>query len=128
MLKSLKYSYLALKLGLVIVFAWLGIDKFIHPSFWLNVWNFPLAINLANYLKVPSDQLVYINGVFEILVAIGLIAGIFPKFFSILAILFLINTFISNGLNEITVANLGLIGGLVAVLFWPARPRFDLVK
>jgi len=124
MFNSLKYSYLALRLSLAIVFLWLGIDKFIHPSHWLSVWNFPLAINLANHLEISSDQLVYLNGVFGILIAISLISGISPKFFSILAIFFLINTLISNGLNEATVANVGLIGGLVAVFLWPARARF----
>jgi uncharacterized membrane protein YphA (DoxX/SURF4 family) len=124
MFNSPKYSYLALKLGLAVVFLWLGVDKFLHPSYWMNVWVSPLATGLVDYLKISSDQLVYLSGVFEILVAVSLIAGIFPKFFSILVVLSLINTIIFNGLNEATVVNVGLIGGFVAVFLWPARTRF----
>ena len=112
MFNSAKYSYLALRLGLAAVFFWFGIDKIIHPSYWLNAW-------------MTQSQLIYLCGVFEILTGVSLATGIFSKFFSALAILFLIGTAIFVSSGDIIVKDIGLVGGLIAVFLWPApRNRF----
>lgn len=112
MFSSAKYSYLALRLGLAAVFLWFGIDKIIHSSYWLNAWMAP-------------SQFIYLCGVFEILTGVSLATDIFSKFFSALAVLFLVGAaiFISSG--DVTARDVGLIGGLIAVFLWPApRNRF----
>ncbi|MEK7153952.1 MAG: DoxX family membrane protein [Patescibacteria group bacterium] len=112
MFSSAKYSYLALRLGLAAVFFWFGISKIIHPSYWLNAW-------------MTTSQFIYLCGVFEILAGVSLATGIFSKFFSALAILFLAGTVILVSPADVIIRDVGLIGGLVAVFLWPApRDRF----
>jgi len=112
MFSSAKYSYLALRLGLAAVFLWFGIDKISHPSYWLNAW-------------MTTSQLIYLCGVFEILTGVSLATGIFSKFFSALAILFLVGVAIFVSSGDVIIRDIGLVGGLIAVFLWPtARNRF----
>ncbi len=112
MFSSAKYSYLALRLGLAAVFLWFGINKITHPSYWLNAW-------------MTTSQIIYLCGVFEILTGVSLATGIFSKFFSVLAIVFLVGAAIFVSSGDVMIRDIGLIGGLVAVFLWPApRDRF----
>ena len=125
MFSSIKYSYLAFCLGLAAVFLWFGIDKMFHPEYWLNAWVPRQAVELAEKFGLSGIQFVYLNGIFEILVGLSLITGVFNKFFSVLAIIFLISVLIFVGVSEVTVRDFGLLGGFIAVLLWPdTRSRF----
>ncbi len=111
MFTSPRYSYLFLRLGLAFVFLWFGAGSFINPDYRLNAW-------------LPQ-QFIYILGIFEMLVGLSLLFDIFTKLFSLLAIIFLTVILVINGLTEIIVRDVGLISGLLAVLFWPEnRMRF----
>ncbi|MDO8495577.1 MAG: DoxX family membrane protein [bacterium] len=123
MFTSSKVSGWILRIGLAAVFLWFGADKFIHPNYWLNAWVPDWAVSFLGRFKVTGSQFVYFNGVFEVIVGLSLLTNLFSKFFSFLAILFLISVITMNGINEITVRDIGLIGGLGAILFWPPRPR-----
>ena len=125
MFNSAKYSYLALRLGLAAVFLWFGIDKIIHPSFWLNAWMTPRVAGIIGYAALSESQFIYLLGVFEILTGVSLATGIFSKFFSALAILFLVSAAIFVSSGDVILRDVGLIGGLVAVFLWSApRNRF----
>ena len=106
MIFSTKYSYIALRIGIAIVFFWFGADKFIHPAHWMEQW-------------ITSNQLAYLKGIFEVLIGLSLITGVFTKVFSFLGILFLLSIFFFLGINNATVLYMGLIGGLLAVVLWP---------
>lgn len=121
MFTSAKYSYLALRLGLAAVFLWFGIDKFFHPDYWINAWITPRATSLIELVGFSTQQFIYLNGIFEILVGVSLITSLFPKFFSLLAIIFLTSVIFFVGLNEVTIRDIGLIGGLIAILLWPSE-------
>ena len=125
MFTSSRYSYLALRLGLAIVFLWFGIDKILHSAYWLNAW-VPQGVQafIARF-SLTGVQFVYLNGIFEILVGLSLVTGVFAKLFSALAILFLIGVLIFAGISEVTIRDFGLIGGFLSVLLWPnGRSRF----
>ncbi|MEK7121692.1 MAG: DoxX family membrane protein [Patescibacteria group bacterium] len=119
MFQSLRYSNLVLRLSLAIVFFWFGIDKFFHPDYWVNAW-VPQSISsfAANFNIRPVD-VIYVSGVFEILVGISLATNIFIAFFSSLAILFLGSIMLFNGFSEILVRDIGLMGALWSLVFWP---------
>ena len=119
MFSSSEYSYLFLRLGLAAVFLWFGIDKMFHPSYWLNAWMPRYVIEILAKLGIPGMQFIYINGIFEILVGLSLVTGVFTKIFSMLAIIFLILVLAFNGISEVTVRDFGLIGGFLAVFLWP---------
>ncbi len=123
MFTSSRYSYFALRIGLAAVFLWFGIDKMIHPSYWLNAWVPKQVIEILAKFSVSGMQLIYLNGIFEILVGLSLVTGVFTKIFSILAIIFLILVLTFNGISEVIIRDLGLIGGLLAVFLWPSINR-----
>ncbi len=116
---STKYSHLALRIGLAVVFFWFGADKFFHPTYWLHTWVPPWTIVFADKIGVTATQLIYINGIFEVLIGLSLVTGVFMKFFSSLGIVFLLCIAFFIGVTEITIRDAGLIGGLLAILLWP---------
>jgi uncharacterized membrane protein len=124
MFNSTNTSNLFLRLGLAFVFLWFGIDKFIHPDYWVNAW-VPLWFQgiLAN-LGIGNLNFIYINGIFEIVIGLGFLFNIFVKLFASLVILFLLLVIFSFGLNEVTVRDIGLIGAALALLFWNGRKKF----
>lgn len=123
MIYSTRYASLALRLGLAAVFFWFGVDKFFHPAYWLNAWVPPWAVELLGKFGVTGTQFIYLNGVFETLIGLSLLTGVFTRFFSLLGILFLTSVLFMVGLSEITIRDLGLIGGLASVFLWPERQR-----
>ena len=125
MFTSARYSYLALRLGLAAVFLWWGIDQFRHPAFWLATWLPDSWLAAAVRLGWPGLRLIFVSAVFLTLTGLSLLADIFSKSFALLAIIFLCGLWFSTGLTVGLAADVGLIGGLLAVLFWPAqRSRF----
>lgn len=121
MFTSSRLSFLSLRLGLVAVFLWFGIDKFIHPLYWLNAWVPAKVVGLSGQVGVSGAQFVYLNGIFELLVAVAVLFNVGLKFFSALAALFLVAVVSTVGISEVTVRDFGLIGGFISLFFWPAR-------
>ncbi len=101
------------------VFLWFSINKFLHPSYWINAWVPDTVMRFLGGFKISGIQFIYLLAIFEILIGISLITNIFPKFFSILAVVFLISTIFFAGISEVTVRDLGLIGGFIAIILWP---------
>jgi uncharacterized membrane protein YphA (DoxX/SURF4 family) len=125
MFTSAKYSSLALRIGIAAVFLWFGIDKFLHPSYWVNAYVGGSLVSVIRIIHISPVQLIYLTGIFELLVGLSLITGVFTKFFSTLGVVFLISIMFFIGLNEVTTRDIGLIGGLVALVLWPDnRSRF----
>ena len=124
MLNSLKTSHLFLRLGLAFVFLWFGIDKFIHPDYWINAW-LPLWLqNILTGLGIGNLNFVYADGIFEVVIGLGFVFNIFVKLFALLTLLFLLFVLISFGLNEVTIRDVGLIGMALALLFWNGRKKY----
>lgn len=124
MFTSIKTSNLLLRLGLAFVFLWFGIDKFIHPDYWINAW-LPLWFQgILGRLGIGNLNFIYANGIFEVVIGLGLVFNIFVKFLAFLIILFLLFVILSFGLNEVIVRDVGLIGAALALLFWNGRKKF----
>ncbi|PIR41379.1 MAG: hypothetical protein COV31_01635 [Candidatus Yanofskybacteria bacterium CG10_big_fil_rev_8_21_14_0_10_46_23] len=119
MSRSLNYSHIFIRLGLAIVFLWFGVDKFFSPDYWINAWVPHWLIGFSSRFGVDALTLIYSTGVFEVLVGISLITGVFMTTFSALALVFLIFILLSVGLNEITIRDFSIIGGFLAILSWP---------
>lgn len=121
MLRSLRHSYLVLRLGLAFVFLWFGIDKFIHPQYWIDAWLPSSVVFALQDVGLSDRNLMYLNGIFEILVGTSLISTVFIRFFSVAAGVFLVSVMVFHGFNEILIRDIGLLGGLLAVALWPDR-------
>jgi len=122
MWQSLRFSHSILRLTLAFVFFWFGVDKFFHPEYWLNAWMPESVVTLASTLGLSAVSLIYALGVFEILVGLSLAINIFVGLFGFLAIVMLAVIPFFAGFNEVIVRDVGLIGGLLALIFWPKRP------
>ncbi len=121
MMSSLRYSQLALRIGLAAVFFWFGIDKFIHPHYWIDAWVPGGVISFFDRFGLSDVNLVYLVGIFELLVGTSLLSMLFIRFFSLAAVGFLAAITIVHGPNETLVRDIGLAGGLLALSFWPDR-------
>ncbi|HEY4474737.1 MAG TPA: DoxX family membrane protein [Candidatus Paceibacterota bacterium] len=125
MIQSLKYSNLALRLSLAIVFFWFGIDKFFRPDYWVNAW-VPQSVSLfAENFKMRPIDIIYISGVFEILVGTSLVTNIFIVFFSMLSLAFLGSIMFFNGFSEVLVRDIGLMGMFLSLIFWPKHRGYQ---
>ena len=122
---SLKYSHLVLRLGLAAVFLWFGVDKFFDPTYWLNAWLPGWFVNRLALIGLSGTQFVYLIGIFETLVAVSLVTDILTKFFSSLAVVFLVLVMTFSGFNEVLARDIGLIAAFVSIILWPTnRVRF----
>lgn len=121
MFTSAKYSFWFLKISLATVFLWFGIDKFIHPTYWLNAWVPASFLDFLTKFNLNSHQFIFLLGIFEMLVGGSLLTGVLTKLFSFLSIIFLVSIFFIAPLNEVIIRDIGLIGGFLAVLCWPNR-------
>ncbi len=119
MWQSLRISHLILRVSLAAVFLWFGIDKFFHPIYWINAWLPDFVINLGAIFHVSVNSLVYSIGVIELLVGISLTSNMFIDFFAIIAVVFLVGISLFYGFSEVLVRDIGIIGGLLALVFWP---------
>ncbi|MEK7579696.1 MAG: DoxX family membrane protein [Patescibacteria group bacterium] len=124
MFNSTKISNLFLRLGLAFVFFWLGIDKFIHPDYWINAWTPLWFQSLLSRFNIGALNFIYANGIFEIVLGLGFVFNIFVKLLALFAVLFLLTVIVSFGLNEVTVRDIGLIGSALALLFWNGRKKY----
>lgn len=121
MFLSVRYSQLAVRIGLAAVFLWFGVDKFIHPQYWLDAW-VPQSVQMfAEGMHVAPRDLINLIGIFEVLVSLSLVTGFFVRYFAFAACAFLLTNFGFNGIHIETVRDLGLFGGLVALVIWPER-------
>lgn len=121
MLTSLRYSQLMIRIGLAVVFFWFGIDKFIRPEYWVTAWVPGNIISLLGQVGLSGKDFIYLNAIFEILVGTSLISGMFMRLFSLLGAVFLVAVAVIHGLDVVIVRDVGLVGGLLALVFWPKR-------
>ncbi len=124
MFQSLKYSNLFLRLGIGAVFIWFGVDKFLNPQYWLSAWVPQGVLAIASKISISGIDMVYISGVFELLVGASVLSNIFIKTFSVLGIVFLLTVLFTFGISEVLIRDVGLMGGFLALLFWPERRQF----
>jgi len=113
-----------LKIGISAVFLWFGVHEFINPEYWISTWIPHWMPGFLDTFGLTPINFIYIIGIFQILVALSFLTGVGVRLFALLASLFVITTFFIfgfNGFNEMIVRSLGLLGGLLAILFWPER-------
>ena len=121
---SLRFSNMLLKIGIAAVFMWFGIHKFISPEYWVNAWIPVWLPGFLEYFSLTPINFIYISGIFQILVGLSFLTNVGTRIFALLASVFLLLVIIIfgfNGFNEIIVRDIGLLGGLLAIMFWPER-------
>lgn len=121
MFRSFRYSQIVLRIILAVIFLWWGIDKFIHPDYWLNTW-LPKSISLFfSEFGIQAIALIYFCAIFEIITAGSLLLDIFLNSFALLAAVYIAIIFVFHGFNIATIKDAGLISAFLALAFWPNR-------
>ena len=84
-----KLGIYILRFGLATVFLYFGISQILDQSKWIYLVPdkfFNFYIN-----EVLKSKLVFVNGIFDVIIALSLLSGIFLKIFSILGFIHLIS-------------------------------------
>lgn len=104
------YAIPLLRIGLSLVFLWFGIKQLLTPS-----WGIALLPSWTHYLGITETAFVIANGLFEVVLGILLILGLFTRCAAILLTLHLVGILLTLGYNEIAVRDFGLMMGTLAV-------------
>ena len=121
MAQALKYPQLVLRIGIAVVFLWFGIDKFIHPQYWLDAWVPTWVQSTVGAIHLGPHNFVILTGMFEVFVGLSLATGFFMRLFAAAGALFLAGIVVIHGLPLDLARDIGLISGLVALSLWPER-------
>jgi uncharacterized membrane protein YphA (DoxX/SURF4 family) len=110
-----KYAPLVLRFGLAIVLLWFGFSQLKNPMMWTR-----LLPHFASSIASPVT-LIYINGIFEILLATFLLLGYFTRTTSALATLHLCSIVIfAVGYGSVGTRDFGLMIAALAIFFFGA--------
>ncbi len=121
MFQSHQYSHLFVRYGIAVVFLWLGIEKFIQPHSWLALGAPAWIEHLATSIGMSAANIFVLTGIFEILIATSLATAFFERWFAPAGALFLLASVVANGFTQTAMYDIGMIGGLLAIIVWPER-------
>jgi uncharacterized membrane protein YphA (DoxX/SURF4 family) len=105
-----------LRLGLAFVFLYFGISQILDQSKW--IYFVPDRFFIFYINEVLKSKLVFINGIFDLIISLSLISGIFIRIFSILGFIHLLSiTIFSLGFEPSGMRDLGLAFAMLSLFF-----------
>ena len=107
-----KTSFHILRVGLAITFLWIGVLIFKQPEAW-GGYLAPLA---ANLLPVPIEQAMMGTAFVDILIGVFLLIDSFVWIAALVGALHLIAVLVVSGITDITVRDIGILAGMVALM------------
>jgi len=108
-LKMRNAGIVLLRLGMVFVFLWFGIQQLTNPSSWVG-----FVPSFVDSL-VGAEKIVFINGLFEILASILLLLNIYTRPVALLLAIHLGGIAVTLGFTPIGVRDMGLTIATLAV-------------
>lgn len=110
-------SYFILRMGLGLVFLWIGVDILRHPETWIGY------VPTSRPLGLTREVGLKLNGVIDIALGLLLIADKLPKITAATAAAHLAGILITQGINAVIIRDVGLLGASLALLAWPHHRR-----
>jgi len=107
-------SFHVLRVGMAITFIWIGVLILEDPEGWGMGFVQPWALN---FLIFPLKTIMLAAAIFDILVGIWLLIGRFVWLAALLGSAHLVAVLIVSGINAITVRDIGLLAGVLALFF-----------
>jgi uncharacterized membrane protein YphA (DoxX/SURF4 family) len=105
-----------LRFGLAIVFLYFGISQILDQSRWIYL--IPDRFFMFYIHEVLKSKLVFVNGIFDTIIALSLISGILIKIFSFLGFIHLLSiTIFSLGFEPSGIRDLGLAFAMLSLFF-----------
>ncbi len=108
--KYKKYAPAVVRYGVGIVFLLFGIDQLFKPQKWIA-----FTPTFAQSLYVNVNTFWLINGMFDAIIGILLIIGLFTKIVAFFASVHLIGVIVILGYNDIAIRDFGLLLASIAV-------------
>ncbi len=105
------YAYHILRIGLAVTFIWIGVMIVSNPAAWTGYIQ-PWARSL---LPGPIEQVMFVTGIFDVIVGLVLLAGFKTWIASFLAAGHIAVVMITSGINEVTVRDIGLFAAALAL-------------
>lgn len=114
-MSSITSARITLILGVAFVFLYFGIDKFVHPEFWIG-WMPSWIDGLAGQTVGTWLQII---GISEIAIGVAVLipVRILQKIATLFATIHLIGILTQVGWNDVAVRDIGLISMTVALWF-----------
>ncbi|MAF80352.1 hypothetical protein CL629_04740 [bacterium] len=103
---------LVLRIGLAGTFLYAGLNSILNPTSWIGF--IPQWINSIPLLT--RELFLTIHGMFEIILAIALLVGIYKKLAALLAFLSIGVIVIFSGIDDVTFRDFGLLGASYALM------------
>lgn len=107
-----KSSYHFLRVGLAITFLWIGILILRDPQAWGSYIQ-PWALK---FLPIPLEQAMRSTAILDIVVGLGFLFDFLPWVAALLGSVHLIVILITSGVTDITIRDVGLLTGTLALL------------
>jgi uncharacterized membrane protein YphA (DoxX/SURF4 family) len=107
-----KASFHFLRVGMAITFLWIGILIFKDPQAWggyLQPW-------VIDILPIPITQTMIITAILDIAIGAFLLIDIFTWFAAFVGAIHLIIVLMVSGITDITVRDIGLLVGVIALM------------
>ncbi|MCX6719238.1 MAG: DoxX family protein [Candidatus Taylorbacteria bacterium] len=104
-----------LRIGISLVIIWFGAQQLLDASLWVSY-----LPDWAHALPVSQIGLVHINGWFEVLAGLSLLAGFYTRIAAFLIALHLLEITYTVGYGQIGVRDFGLTIALISVFFYGA--------
>ena len=124
-IKNKEYSVAIIRIGLAFVLLWFGINQLINQESFLGYvpqWLYPHDIvmqhehpmQFMHNIPTPSVHFILMfNGIFEVIIGLLLLIGIYTRVIAFIAALHLLSIAFSLGYNDIAIRDFGL--GLMAL-------------
>ena len=113
------YGFHVLRVGMGITFAWVGVLILQDPAAWTGFIK-PWA---ADLLWTTPERAMIGTGIFDLIVGFFLLIDFWTFWFSILATIHLAIVLLVSGIDAITVRDIGLLTGVLALVMdlWPQK-------
>ncbi len=124
----MKSSFHILRVGLAITFIWIGVLILKDPESWIGYVQ-PWAIKL---LPAPASQILFITAILDILIGVLFLIDWLTWLAALLGALHLVIVLTVSGITDITVRDIGLLTGCLAIMIESLpiniKNKFNLVK
>jgi uncharacterized membrane protein YphA (DoxX/SURF4 family) len=106
-----------LRLGLAVVFLYFGISQILDQSKW--IYFVPDRFSNFYISEILKSKIVFLNGIFDTIIALSLISGLFIRIFSFLGFIHLFSiTIFSLGFEPSGIRDLGLAFAMLSLFFF----------
>ncbi|MEM3067350.1 MAG: DoxX family membrane protein [Thermoplasmata archaeon] len=121
--KVKKYYPVVLRVGIASVFLWFGFSQIKNPSQWTGM----MPEYAKTLIPIGANNLIYLNGVIEVILAVLLLLGLFTRTVSLLLTLHLLHIITIVGYGAVAARDLALAIATFAI-FLHGADEFCLDK